>query len=395
MPDTLVQHEIRRSLRRNLLRNVILGLAISILLWRFQDTGLISEIEDFSIDWISRLQQLQVVSESVRPLAVLVIDEETWEQWGNPAYTPREHLLEIMRYVTDTKAESIVVDIDLSIAGIDPNDELRSFLEEYDRSPRLLLVKRILPNGYPATSVYDAVVEANRNVFWVSTTYEVDEELHVRVADLYHRFPSGEAILSPQLLIANGYVTDVDNHASRQRVFYKLPWQNPKNMSPPRIDYHGTTMPLVERRSTSPLFGSTTAPDKSWLARRIVIIGSSSNPTEDRYITALGTMPGFYIIVNAIHSFLEIGDISQPPLWITLLIEMIVIALMSYAFARFSSLPGMLLSASFVLLAIIPVCVILLRQGVWFNLVIPVLTVQMMHFIFRLEEQLKPDGRPD
>lgn len=175
----------------------------------------------------------------------------------------------------------------------------------------------------------------------------------------------------------------------QQWIFFRLPWDIPEGVRVPLIQNGDRMVSLYEVRSVLPLTESTGDVSDEWLRDQIVLIGSSVQFSNDSYLTSLGPMPGYFVIANAIHSYLEMGVVKRPPLWITLLIELLAITLMSYSFARFTSFSGLLISSVLFVIAVIPVSLWLLQMGMWFNLVLPLLTVQIMHFIYRIDDYFR------
>ena len=387
-------HLYRSSFRAQLVQNLLLGLVISTLLWNFQSVAFIDDLEAFSIDWVNRLQQYEVESGSSASYALLDIDEASWREWNNPLYMPRSKLLTILDYATNSRAKVVVVDIDLGSASdiLDDDITLQDFLQSYDRLPRLILIKRIqeIDGEYFASpSFLDDVVKKNPKLDWASAYFQIADNRKIRRSYLSVRLQGGTELPSAQSLIASDFVSGSSVYIMPQRIFFRLPWLIPKGVQIPLVKKSNRSVPLYEKRGVLPLVGSANRVSSEWLEDQIVVIGSSVRSMKDNYLTSLGAMPGYFVIANAIHSHLEMGVITQPSIWITLLIELLAITLMSYSFTRFTSFPGLLFSSAIFIIAIIPVCIWLLELGMWFNLVIPLLTVQVMHLIYKIDEHFR------
>lgn len=368
-----------------LIRNLLLGLAISLLLWRFQDIAFVVDAEDVVIDLVSQLQLLDP-SPDARPIGLIDVDVETWSQLGNPAVMPRDALIELMTYLTAWGASHAVIDVDLSgPARFEGDADMRAFLADYQGETDLILVKRMQGEAdrrRPVTSFLDSAVAANARVSWASALYNVDDSLQVRSAELIN-LVEGQPFPSVQRLILAGTDDPARAATLNQKIFFRFPWDSDPGFRLPRTR---AGSPLFSVRSARPIIEAPGSVDGSWLQDRIVVLGVSASESDDRYLTSLGQMPGFAIIANAIHSYAEFGEIRRPHLAVTLIITIAVIAVMSYLFSRFSSLVGLIVSSLIIVFCLVPICLAMLSQGVWFNLVVPILTVQVLHILFRLEE---------
>lgn len=119
---------------------------------------------------------------------------------------------------------------------------------------------------------------------------------------------------------------------------------------------------------------------------RIVVIGASFSGSGDRVKTPLGEMPGALVIINAIKSLHQFGQISPPPLLVKILIELGLIVVMSWAFARFDSFRGAAISVVVILFFLLPISFWLFKYGVWIDFAIPLLGIQFHQLILRYEE---------
>ena len=380
------------NLKLDLVRNLLLALVLSTFLWVYQGVGFIAHVEQFSIDWLSRFQQLYVDKESDVSFTVIEIDDKTWDKWGQPLFVPRDKLKSLLGYASNSSATAIVVDIDLSLPGESVTaQKLLEFVQSYNEVPILIFVKRLSEDKagavQAAQSFLDSAVTSNDKVFWASAYFNVNESLEVRSTNLWNDLDDGRVVPSIQYLLAKYLHVQPFAQGVEQRIIFRIPWQLPQGTTMPNVNVNGVERPILLKRSALPLVDNEYMASSAWLDDTVVLIGSSVADNKDRYITALGPMPGFFIIINAINSYFELGQVTKPPFWLTILIELVMIALMSYAFARFNSMIGLLLSSLFFVLAVVPICILLLERGMWFNLVIPLLTVQFMHFISNFDER--------
>lgn len=172
--------------------------------------------------------------------------------------------------------------------------------------------------------------------------------------------------------------------ATAQRILYTQPWRLQPGQARTTTKQHGIETPTLFLRSALPI--GQQAVDASWLSGRVVVIGASFAESKDIHPTPLGQMPGPLVLVNAIQSLHQYGELTPPPLWIKVLIEALLIMVMSLAFARFSSFWGLLLSGGFIVLLLLPASFVLFRYGVWLDFAIPLLAVQLYQMVVEFRE---------
>ncbi len=95
------------------------------------------------------------------------------------------------------------------------------------------------------------------------------------------------------------------------------------------------------------------------LKNRIVVIGGSYGEGRDLHLTPLGEMPGALIIINAIHTLLEYGEIKPLSAGIKILTYLGLIVLMSFVLARFGYGLGSIILGLFVLFVLMPFSILL------------------------------------
>jgi CHASE2 domain-containing sensor protein len=169
-----------------------------------------------------------------------------------------------------------------------------------------------------------------------------------------------------------------DPDALAQRIVYTQPLQLRQGQDRARISVnHGseTNIPSLSIRSALPIFNPSV--DASWLKERVVVIGASFSESRDHYFTPLGEMPGALVLINAIHSLQQYGELTGSPWYVKLLIEAILIVMMSLAFAWFDSFWGMVVSGAVIILSLLPLSFMVFRYGIWLDFAIPLVAVQL------------------
>ncbi len=192
---------------------------------------------------------------------------------------------------------------------------------------------------------------------------------------------------SSEIIELPGMKLHADPDALAQRIVYTQPWNLGPGQSRPKILVsHGsqTEVPILSIRSALPIFKQSV--DNSWLSGRVVVIGASFSESRDRYFTLLGEMPGALVLINAIHSLQQYGELTGPLWYLKLLIEAFLIVVMSLAFAWFNSFRGTVVSGTFIILWLLPLSFIVFRYGVWLDFAIPLVAVQLHQLVEGFQE---------
>jgi len=171
------------------------------------------------------------------------------------------------------------------------------------------------------------------------------------------------------------------------RIIYKLPWAQ-GSFDSNRIEsvqHKGKTVPLAIRLSADTVAKNIERLDPALLDDRIVVIGSSFSENRDSYLTPVGAMPGAVVLINAIHSLLQYGQIQRPATWIIFCIEIVLILVVSVLFAMLGSYAAKVVSGLIVLVLLLPATFTLFKYGVWLDFALPLIGVQLHEMVARAE----------
>lgn len=172
----------------------------------------------------------------------------------------------------------------------------------------------------------------------------------------------------------------------RQRVMYSMPWLPHKpNLTQ---EENQSRLPYVVRDKIGEIILSilparlyaSSPPTASLepLEGSIVIIGGSYKGGRDIHWTPLEEMPGALILINAIHTLLEYGEIQPLPSWIKALTYLILVIFMSFILARFGYSQGSLILGLLVILILIPASLFLFNYGIWLDFMLPLAVVMQL-----------------
>lgn len=171
-----------------------------------------------------------------------------------------------------------------------------------------------------------------------------------------------------------------------RRIFYTIPWKlNPDEQRPHVPDGRF----LLETLSAKNVLEHLDADSTALLHNSITVIGGSYVESRDLYATPLGWMPGALILMNAVHTMLQHGELNAPPSWVLLAMVAVIIGLMSLLLIRFDSFWGMTFSGLVIIIIILPISFLVLEYGVWLDFAIPLLIVQLRQMAADYEEAIK------
>ncbi len=427
----------RHGFWREVLINLALGLGIAVVLFALRDLPRFKDVEDASLDWFIQIRQADVADDAPT-FAVIDFDERTYRAIGQPYYTPRRHLLKLLKFATEGEPKLVILDFDLSRPGSEPGEEeaLAAFLRDYAGPVPIIAVQpviRSLENPEAARTqrpvAFREITRDNPYVYWGSALVTVDDDFTVRRWRVWERSctPDGrpEVLLPVQIIAAmlveygppvhdrleaarreifdalpfacdaedGGQVRtretiDVAGRAvliqptwTESRIFYSFPWGAASGQT------FVNTRHLVTRPALPIIDSDAGRVATDWLRDRLLIISGSYDEGGDVHVTPLGEMPGSLVIANSIYSLMVRGQVIEPPLWQILLFHTGAIFVMSMLFARFTSFWGMVLSGAVVIVALVPLTFYGYNHGVWVNFTLPLTAVWWQRIIRGLYER--------
>jgi CHASE2 domain-containing sensor protein len=201
--------------------------------------------------------------------------------------------------------------------------------------------------------------------------------------------------LPPQQIQIGNLTVSNGLYGIRQRVMYSMPWlphtpthAQPENQSTQQPHENQSRLPyFLKDKTGQPILSilpahlyATSPPAVSLepLNGSIVVIGGSYKGGRDIHWTPLAEMPGPLILINAIHTLLEYGEIQPLPTWIKALTYFILVILMSGVLARFGYSQGSLILGLFVILVLIPASLFLFNYGIWLDFMLPLAIVMQL-----------------
>jgi CHASE2 domain-containing sensor protein len=126
--------------------NLLIGLGVLWLLNALQHIPFLMDAEDANLDLAMQLQSEIPALNDKPPFLLLDIDDKTHKEWGEPLFTPRHHIVELIDAAVKGGAKLVIVDVDLtqptSLEGLSPflpedlelhpyDQKLYNYLAEY------------------------------------------------------------------------------------------------------------------------------------------------------------------------------------------------------------------------------------------------------------------------
>ena len=425
--------------------SLVIGLGIETALHSLHGHPWLERLEDAAMDWtIGLYRGVLPEREGAIPFTVLDIDDATFDSWGSPPYVLRDRLLRLIESAAAARPAAIVVDVDLSGPAMGPADlALAEFLGRYDGAAAPLILVRSLrtPSGDDSGACFEArpsfvdgAVRDRESVVFASALFQRDPDWSIRRWRLWESLCGGEGpdrvVPSIQLLVSallaepRGTPRQTlarienelrsmpvgathDDHGEgrhrqlrvgavaltlppsrlNQRIVYRYPAltglrENEIYPLDPR-----TGVPLLSVVSARPLTDGKPTSSEAF-AGRVVVIGGSFEAGNDLHPTPLGVMPGAVVLVNAIDSLLEHGEVRAPSRAVAYAIVVAQVIAVAWLFGWFRSIPPAVAACAVLGGLFLPASVLLFKDGYWLDFGLPFVGIQIHRVASRLHEMM-------
>ena len=178
-----------------------------------------------------------------------------------------------------------------------------------------------------------------------------------------------------------------------QRILYSMPWKFAPGEVAPEITYavgpekrQGRLLSTISAGVLTEHAAAQDA-DRERFAGHIVLIGASFAESRDIYMTPLGMMPGTLIIANAFLTFYQNGEPRNPPGWVKLLFEVVLIVALAIVFSKLKGYAAKFTGYILTLCVLLPTTFVLFRSGLWLDFAIPLTAVQIHALMSELEHR--------
>lgn len=134
--------DARRPLSKKIVINLVIGLGIMMVIIYFENWPWMIEAQDASMDWMMELNQKIIPAREEKdiPAFVLIdIDDKTFHRWGEPLFTPRNYLKNMIERSIAAEPRLVLVDVDVSQSTpmvdkslINPDEQMiKNYVAEY------------------------------------------------------------------------------------------------------------------------------------------------------------------------------------------------------------------------------------------------------------------------
>jgi CHASE2 domain-containing sensor protein len=411
--------------------NFTIATAVVVVLHTAEDLVFFKEIKDFALDTVmyyhSDFEPTLVGGEKMRRMALITIDDKTYRDWGFPVITPRDKLKALIEKAVEGGANVIAVDIELSwrsdgyihapdsLSLSAADQTLADYLHELnarDTAPPIILAgmyrkplkyneiidKNAFLDRQP--SFLDGVLKEEKNVFWASSFFKVDEDRIWRrwqLARLVCQEGHLTVVPSLALLTALAELHSVETNAAAQKIrdlkkrlnewakqfscdvkektiaelcrtqktcpdfTVTLPQKEGVNDNThlinlatkdvnERIVYRFAPSDKPEPKRSAVIDIYTAAEvlaDEAEFENQIVFIGVTHQDNGDRHpvpIRVLTDVDGVYIVANAADTLLRFGQLQPQSPQSKIIESIVLVILMTAIFTRFSVVPAFILS---------------------------------------------------
>ena len=412
--------------------NFVVGCVIALVLSAAHHSSWVVEAENMAMDAMMSLNQalprMGTPNTHLNPIAFtfLDIDENSYREWDEPFHIPRDKLAQLIKFAAEGQAKAIIVDVDLSKSS-DNDGALINLVNNYQADlPPLLLLRTFYPASTKTQetkyqlrpTIFDDT-QVSPQVYWVHPLFKQSKydgsarywQLF-KIACFNHQplvIPSIQLMLDgilrtgiPKQELQNTFNSLAPNSCTEieqiernlsgelhygdrtlqlkpdrigERIIYTLPWK--RATGDELIAIPAWRVTESDREQSHDL-----------IRDRIVVIGASFSDSRDIYHTPLEAMPGALIIMNAIKSIYNYGQITLPPSWVKWSTVLSLIVLTSWAFARFNSFQGTLIIGSVIVITLIPMSFYFFKYGLWVDFAVPLLGMQFQQLIADYKEGL-------
>jgi CHASE2 domain-containing sensor protein len=295
----LERHSSRKVFFWQFVPSLIIVILVMVSLQFTSHLVFFKEIKDFVVDnlmyWHSDFEPTLANGQPMQRMALIAIDDNSYRDWGFPVITPHDKLQALIEKAVQGGANVIAVDLEIAWANegyvrtdaqlpLSPTDQtLADYLHKLNESntvPPIILtgmyrnpLENNIVNGEAwlekVPSFLDRVLKAEKNVFWASSLFDIDEDRFWRRGQLTPLVcENGHLTLVPSLALltalAQLHMTDSETQSARQAIRdLKMRLNHWTKQFACDIELEGkkTLAQLVSKAGMTPAFSKVQMPD--------------------------------------------------------------------------------------------------------------------------------------
>ena len=458
--------------------NFLVATLVVLGLHYFEDSLLFKEAKDIALDWI--MYFYSDYDTGGQRMALFEIDDLIYREWGSPATTPRAELNTLIEKAKQGGASVIAVDIALTRlsdgcfhepgktpvclpVSSDTDEELGLYLQQLNEvgqdkfdAPIVLLIrtyrKPLDESGEVKTEAFlekpysflEAYLKEQKNVFWTSTFFAVDEDRVRRrwqLASLVCEKDQLTVVPSMQLLAAmarcekntrqaadtirafkhrlntwaNTLSCDTSNGTTIPKICQNidcpdltvtLPNQSGACDQMHTIDLAGeretervvyrfapadnpidNQLSLIDKHRAQQILSSKEAED---VDRQIVFIGVTHQNSGDFHPVPIRfqEVAGVYIVANAVDTLLRFGQFQPQKVTHKIALSIVLVVLLTLIFSVYELITAYMFSSFVVGVVLFGASYQALHHGLWIDMALAMMAIQVVQFILLFVEKL-------
>jgi CHASE2 domain-containing sensor protein len=388
--------------------SLFIGLSVWVIWTPFKDAPWFQDIEDAGLDLAVQVSQEPATTKDIS-YVFLDIDAQTHQLWGEPLLTPRNKVKELIDVAVNDGARLVVVNLDLSQKTLTegrqiqedqqhPDDQLYDYINKYKQNycpektkcPPIILERgfRSVPESptreYRYSFLDSAVKQSAPYTLWASPLFQPSYfDGAIRRWQLRDPIPSALTEVNKALDIPESSKNLVFTD-TQQYIRYQMRWEPPSSIADQWVRRYSLQAGEKGSQADSVLTVFSAGPYLKYkaetagiLKNKIVIIGSSYSSQGTMLTTPLGRMPSELVMINAIHSLLQYGEIKLVSSWHHgwIVLVVIVVSILLIFVELFWQL--VLIGIVAILLGLVNV---FLFEGIWINVILLFLAI----YIFQI-----------
>ena len=375
--------DIRRFSHRQKIHftlNVAIGFMIIAFSHLYAHSPWSERVTDAEFDYFIRNEVAKTISEvqssgqssrMSKDIVFVDIDHLTFKKWGKPSVTPRDELAQILSLVAAGKPKVVVLDIFLNRKDYRPPEENEKFRQAIQAIQREKQTKVVVP--VLVDSDKELVPTIIDDYFDEESCFRTVSTLQISQHDYVSRYwlpfeqykggqISGVSVLTS--LLAYGDETSLQALQKAMvepaqflrfigpagEVQIKLAQENRDlyyqrirfQLIPPMSSVNLGNLTTQVRKISEGQAMLTSDNPLLALKGKIVIIGNSSPDKGDIHRTALGDMPGMYVVGNAINT-VSMG-LQPKPVQSSIVLELLLVLVLAFIIVHTEDLGFLLLS---------------------------------------------------
>lgn len=408
--------------------NIVIGLSIAIASHFIENTRLGIKTLDYIFDLYianesDKAQENVHLEETYKNFSkdIVIVDIKyaNYKQWEFPLVTPRDVLAKIISLADSSGAKIIIPDFFFDYHDYktpEKDDSLRHVLTQIANrnNTKIIFPNTIGIDGRLKPNIFNDLIENNEKFYYALPTvvasshdgvvrYAEDYDFYIKSIEnkdsIYSKILSVPLMVSKLINNANsnkkelGVEGSVEKGNNTTKILTEI---SEKKEAENYLYNKRIRFLIVPGREDDNAVRTGNIPVEQYfqidniipqyLKGKIILIGTSNPESTDNHVTPIGTIPGMYILGNAINTEIMHLNPKEVSLFIKLSVEFIVIIIASFLFLLFHELVAQIIASAIILIVLGSInYYIFYNYGVFINFILPVLVMGFHRIISEFE----------